>query len=143
MRLPIVPHAQRRAGPAVLAAIVALAAACSSHAAQRRPPSPVPSPTPRATASPAPTLSPAGPLHFKVATVAGGLQVPWSMAFLPGGAMLVTERGGRVRLISNGQLQPQPVLTLSVVSAPGVESGLLGIALHPAYPNPPDVYLYY
>jgi glucose/arabinose dehydrogenase len=30
-----------------------------------------------------------------------------------------------------------------VISAPGVESGLLGIALHPAYPNPPDVYLYY
>src|SRR5205807_6929147 len=42
-----------------------------------------------------------------------------------------------------GQLQPAPALTLRVVGQPGAESGLLGIALHPGFPNPADVYLYY
>ena len=133
-----------RATAATLAAGVLLASACSSQAAERRP---SPSPTPRtpAPASPNPTvgLRPAQPLHFRVDTVAGGLQVPWSIAFLPDGGMLVTERAGKVRLVANGQLQAQPALTLSVVSAPGAESGLLGIALHPGFPNPADVYLYY
>jgi glucose/arabinose dehydrogenase len=98
-----------------------------------------PAPTSTSTRTPAPP----GRLNFRVDTVASGLDVPWSLVFLPGTGMLVTERPGRVRLIQNGQLQPQPVLTLSVVAAPGVESGLLGIALHPGFPNPPDIYLYY
>lgn len=123
-----------------------LAAACSSQPAASHPrskarPSPVVQPSTRPAASP--SLSPPGPLNFKVDAVASGLRVPWSLAFLPGGSMLVTERSGQVRLIQGGQLQPQPVLTLNVVSAPGTESGLLGIALHPGFPNPPDVYLAY
>ncbi len=126
-----------------LAAAVLLASACSSEPAAKFP-SPIPtSPTATASARPTPGLTAPRPLHFKVDVVAGGLQVPWSIAFLPDGGMLVTERSGRVRLISGGQLQTQPALTLSVVSAPGTESGLLGIALHPAFPNPADVYVYY
>ena len=116
-----------------------LLAACSSPRPTSRAAA-----SPRASAaSPAPTVGPPRPLHLKVSAVATGLEVPWSLAFLPGGDMLVTERTGRVRLIQSGQLQPQPVLTLDVVQAPGTESGLLGIALHPGFPNPPDVYLYY
>jgi glucose/arabinose dehydrogenase len=75
--------------------------------------------------------------------MATGLEAPWSLAFLPNGDVLVTERPGRVRLVQSGQLQPQAALTLNVVQAPGDESGLLGVALHPGFPNPPDVYLYY
>jgi aldose sugar dehydrogenase len=120
-----------------------VAGACSSQPAARFP-SPVPT-SPSASASPTASRALAAPraLHFNVEAVAGGLQVPWSIAFLPDGGMLVTERAGRVRLISGGQLQSQAVLTLSVVSSSGSESGLLGIALHPGFPNPADVYLYY
>ena len=90
-----------------------------------------------------PTLAPPRSLSFKVDTVASGLTVPWELVFLPDGSLLVTERGGRVRVVSGGQVQPQPALTLNVVSAAGAEGGLLGMALHPGFPNPADVYLYY
>ena len=51
---------------------------------------------------------------FKVVTVAEGLRNPWSMAWLPNGDMLVTERGtgsypGALRIIRDGKLLPEPV----------------------------------
>lgn len=126
-----------------LALAILVATACSSRPAAA--PAHSPSVRPATASTPAPTasLAPPGRLNFRVDTVVSGLEVPWSLVFLPAGGILVTERPGRVRLVQNGQLQSQAVLTLSVVSAPGVESGLLGIALHPGFPNPPDVYLYY
>jgi glucose/arabinose dehydrogenase len=129
----------------VVAAALLVAAACSTQPQAARP-SPgaraaTPATSPSATA--AATPGPPGPLHFQVSAYASGLEVPWSIAFLPGGGALVTERPGRVRLIQDGQLRAQPALSLNVVSAPGSESGLLGIALHPGFPNPADVYLYY
>ena len=49
-------------------------------------------------------------LHrFRTVTVADGLEHPWGMAFLPGGDLLVTERPGRLRVISGGRLEPAPV----------------------------------
>jgi len=74
---------------------------------------------------------------------ASGLEVPWEIAFAGDGTVFVTERPGRVRIIKDGHLRPEPALTLNVVHAPGNEGGLLGLALHPQYPNPPDVFLYY
>ena len=132
-----------RRAPA-LAVVALLVAACGSQPASRPQSraSASPSPTPSATASPAALLAP-GPLHFDVSTVAAGLQVPWAIAFLPDGTMLVTERPGRVRVISGGRLQQQPALSLNVISASGSESGLLGMALHPDFAATPDVYLYY
>jgi aldose sugar dehydrogenase len=132
-----------RAAPAIAAAVL-LATACGTQPTsqtQRRAASPKPSASPTPTA--APTLAPPGPLHFDVSTVAGGLQVPWALAFLPDGTMLVTERPGRVRVISGGRLQQQPAVTLNVISASGSESGLLGMAPHPDFATTPDVYLYY
>jgi aldose sugar dehydrogenase len=46
---------------------------------------------------------------FRIETVAGGLENPWSLAFLPDGRMLVTEHAGRLRIIDNGALLPQAV----------------------------------
>lgn len=46
---------------------------------------------------------------FQISTVADGLENPWSLAFLPDGRMLVTERAGRLRIIDNGALLPEPV----------------------------------
>lgn len=79
---------------------------------------------------------------YRVTDFATGLQVPWDMAFAPEGRVYVTERPGRVRLIENGNLRAEPYATLANISARG-EGGLMGIALHPNYPNPRWVYLMY
>lgn len=75
--------------------------------------------------------------------IAKNLEVPWSIALLPDGGILFTERPGRVRLIdAAGNIQEEPVLTLSTVKAIG-EGGLLGIALDPDFVTNRFVYLYY
>ncbi|MEW6688810.1 MAG: PQQ-dependent sugar dehydrogenase [Pseudomonadota bacterium] len=69
---------------------------------------------------------------FRVVTVASGLEHPWSVAFLPDGRMLVTERPGRMRVLKDGKLDPQPVAGLPAVAAYG-QGGLLDVALHPQF----------
>src|SRR3982750_3910903 len=72
----------------------------------------------------------AGAVRFRVETVAGGLTVPWSIVFVPDGRILFTERPGRVRVIENGKLRPEPLVTISAVGARSA-SGLLGRPIHP------------
>ena len=49
-------------------------------------------------------------LHdYRVTTFVDALVQPWSIAFLPGGDTLITERPGRLRIVRNGKLMPQPV----------------------------------
>lgn len=75
--------------------------------------------------------------------IAQDLQIPWEVAFLPDGRLLLTERPGRVRLIDqNGRLKPEPVATIPDVKHIG-EGGLLGMALHPDFSQNNFVYLYY
>jgi len=77
---------------------------------------------------------------FEVVTVAGGLRNPWGLAFLPDGRMLVTERPGRLRVVSkDGTLSP-PVAGTAPVDARG-QGGLLGIALDPNFVSNQLVYL--
>jgi glucose/arabinose dehydrogenase len=73
---------------------------------------------------------------------ASGLQQPWSIAFLPDGDMLVTERAGRVRLIRDGVLVPEPVAGMPEVQSGGLQ-GLMDIALHPDFEQNRFVYLAY
>src|SRR4051812_20039181 len=68
---------------------------------------------------------PAGTVPIQVEQVASGLEVPWGIAFLPGGDALVTERPGRIRLLRGGRLDPETVATVQV--AESGEGGLLGI----------------
>jgi glucose/arabinose dehydrogenase len=69
---------------------------------------------------------------FDVVTVAEGLVHPWSVAFLPNGKMLVTERPGRLRVVTpDGTLSP-PVAGLPETDARG-QGGLLDVALDPAF----------
>jgi len=77
-----------------------------------------------------------------VETVVGGLEVPWAFVWLPNGSMLVTERPGRVRIIENGKLRPEPVFTVPDVE-PSSESGLMDITLHPDFSKNNFVYLAY
>jgi aldose sugar dehydrogenase len=72
---------------------------------------------------------PDGAVAVRVETVASGLEVPWSFAFLRGGDVLVSERPGRVRLLRKGKLEEKPVLTLQ--TGESSEGGLLGIAVNP------------
>src|SRR3546814_3214583 len=46
---------------------------------------------------------------FRVRTLASGLEHPWSLAFLPGGGILITGRPGRLRLFKDGQLEADPI----------------------------------
>ncbi|HLM75683.1 MAG TPA: PQQ-dependent sugar dehydrogenase, partial [Polyangiaceae bacterium] len=69
------------------------------------------------------TFGEAGTVSVKVETVATGLEVPWGIAFLPGGGMLVTERPGRIRAIRGGKLTG-PIAEIAVST--DNESGLLG-----------------
>ncbi|MFG1708196.1 PQQ-dependent sugar dehydrogenase [Nonomuraea sp. M3C6] len=71
-----------------------------------------------------------------------GLQVPWGLAFLPDGSALVSERNtARILQVRPGQT-PVQVATINGVSASG-ESGLLGIAVSPAYAQDGWVYAYF
>jgi glucose/arabinose dehydrogenase len=79
---------------------------------------------------------------IRVAVVVKGLAHPWSLAFLPDGSLLVTERVGRLRIIRNGALDPQPIAGVPVVRAAGL-SGLMDIALHPRFAENGFVYLTY
>jgi glucose/arabinose dehydrogenase len=78
-----------------------------------------------------------------VETVARGLENPWGLAFLPDGRMLVTERPGRLRLVSaEGQLS-QPLGGLPGNIAARGQGGLLDVALDPAFNQNRFVYLSY
>ena len=70
---------------------------------------------------------------FRVTTLVTGLENPWSIAFLPDGRMLVTERAGRLRLVSQDhKLDPKPIDGLPEVIAQG-QGGLFDVVLHPQY----------
>jgi glucose/arabinose dehydrogenase len=70
---------------------------------------------------------------FRVVTLLKGLEYPWSVAFLPDGRMLVTERVGRLRLVGqNLRLDPRPIAGLPDVAATG-QGGLFDVVLHPEH----------
>jgi glucose/arabinose dehydrogenase len=82
-----------------------------------------------------------GPSHqFRVVTVAEGFQNPWSMAWLPNGDMLVTERGGTIRTVRDGRVLPEPMANVPAVKASG-QGGLFDIVLHPDYESNGWVYI--
>jgi glucose/arabinose dehydrogenase len=79
---------------------------------------------------------------FKVVTVAEGLKNPWSMAWLPNGDMLVTERVGTLRIIRDGKLLPEPVAGVPAVRAVS-QGGMQEVAVHPNYAQNGYIYLSY
>jgi glucose/arabinose dehydrogenase len=78
---------------------------------------------------------------FRVVKLTGGLEHPWSLAFLPDGRLLVTERPGRLRIVhADGRLEQRPVGGLPEIAEYG-QGGLLDVALHPRYAQNRLVYL--
>jgi glucose/arabinose dehydrogenase len=114
----------------VAAAAGGCAAASLSATAAERPAPPAPAPAPIVTTG------------YKVIEIAKNLDHPWSMAFLPDGSVLVTERTGRLRLIKADVLQPQAISGVPAVHT-GSQAGLFDIVLHPNFAQNSLVYLTY
>ena len=87
--------------------------------------------------------------RIRVVAVTRELEYPWSLAFLPDGTMLVTERTGKLRAIRNGVLDPEPVAGGPVgyfagqSGLPGAVHGYMDIVLHPKFAENHFVYLTY
>ena len=81
--------------------------------------------------------------EVRVVPVARGLSHPWSLAFLPNGDMLITERGGTLRMVEDGVLLPEPIeeIPADILVLDG--SGLMEVALHPQFERNRYVYLTY
>jgi quinoprotein glucose dehydrogenase len=80
-------------------------------------------------------------VDLQAVTVVDGLRVPWEMRFLPDGRLLITEREGRIVVADPASGQISEVGRIDV-RAQG-ESGLMGLALDPAFPDPPYIYVSY
>ena len=83
-------------------------------------------------------------IHQKIRVVpyVRGLDTPWSIAFLPNGDMLVTEKPGRLRVVRNGVLESQPISGVPQVLSGG-QGGLLEVLPHPRFPENRFLYLTY
>jgi glucose/arabinose dehydrogenase len=81
--------------------------------------------------------------RIRVVTLATGLVHPWSIAFLPDGrTMLVTERAGRLRIVRDGVLDPQPIWTAPPVPGTAPDS-LHAVVVHPQFAQNQFVYVSY
>ena len=79
---------------------------------------------------------------YRVVTVADGLINPWSIAFLPGGDILITERPGQLRLVRHGVLRMEPVEGVPDVLVEG-QGGLFDVVPHPDFESNRWLYLSY
>lgn len=94
---------------------------------------------PASTAAPLPAPVAA---EIFVETVARGLDHPWSLAFLPDGRMLVTERPGRLRFVTPTGEVSAPIAGVPAVAATG-QGGLLDVVLDPDYATSHRIWLSY
>jgi glucose/arabinose dehydrogenase len=116
--------------------------ACGSPSKPAPPEAPVPSPEPTPPPLAAETFTAQDGTRFTVQILATGLQIPWALAFAPDSRLFVTERPGRVRVIQQDHLLPEPALVLSDLYTRD-ESGVLGLALHPSFASNGFAYLTY
>ena len=79
---------------------------------------------------------------YRLVTLSRDLVQPWSIAFLPDGRMLITERPGRLRVFANGRLEPRALPGVPPVRTGG-QAGLLDVCLHPNFAQNRTLYLSY
>ena len=80
--------------------------------------------------------------QFRVVPI-HGLEQPWALAFLPSGDILVTERRGRLRIVRDGVLDPEPIAGIPEVTPSAIGSGLMDVAVHPEYAENQYIYFTY
>ncbi|MEX1197371.1 MAG: PQQ-dependent sugar dehydrogenase [Pseudohongiellaceae bacterium] len=78
--------------------------------------------------------------EWQIETVASGLEHPWSLAFLPDGRILVTERAGRLRIIEEGELLPEPVANVPAAYV-AMQAGLFEVLPAPDFADSRQLYL--
>jgi aldose sugar dehydrogenase len=111
--------------------------------AQQQQPTPPPIGLPHVALGGGPFVIDTAEQHkIRVVVVTKGLSHPWSLAFLPGGNMLVTERAGRLRIIRDGVLDPEPLHGTPKVNAVR-NAGLFDLALHPKFAENKLIYFTY
>jgi aldose sugar dehydrogenase len=130
MRYP--SRCTRSAAPLALAALVATFAVAGCEPAEPRAPDDHASTDPDATAT----------HDYQVNELVTGLEHPWGLALLPGGDILITERPGRVRLVRDGALRPEPVQGAPAAQAGG-QGGMMDIVAHPDFESNRLVYISY
>ena len=90
-----------------------------------------------------------GPVNYQIATIAEGLDHPWSLAFLPDGNMLVTERTGKLLLIgTDGSKRTLRDFNDNsefpgVHFGDGIQAGLFDVVLHPGFEENGQIYVSY
>jgi glucose/arabinose dehydrogenase len=88
-----------------------------------------------------PSYSAQAPAGFNETTFVENLNNPTLLNFSPDGRLFVSEQGGTLRLVKDGVLETNPILTLTVDSQG--EHGLLGVTFDPDFTNKPYIYVYY
>jgi glucose/arabinose dehydrogenase len=127
-----------RCSPAHIAALALLLLLGAAPGAQQ---SPEPGAPAKDTLPDGPQIFSSAAQKFRVVPVKG-LERPFSLAFLPDGSMLVTERAGRLRIVRNGVVDPQPVSGIPPVLDSRLK-GMQDIALHPRFAENKLVYFTY
>jgi glucose/arabinose dehydrogenase len=136
---------KRRSRIGFLVTSAALVLAVASGRAQqpaRTPTAPPPINWPSPPLPDGPIVLDTGIQHQIRLIVTKGLVQPWSMAFLPDGAILITERPGRLRIVRDGVLDPNPIAGVPKVQAQGL-GGLMDLALHPRFSENKLIYFTY
>lgn len=135
----------------LLVAGAILVTACSTATPS---PSPSVSPPTPSPATPTPTPSEPSPSPSRVTASPGQVQLEVIVADLAqpldldpardgSGRVFVAEQGGRIRIVVDGELIERPFLDIADRLTAGGEQGLLGIALHPAFPDDPRIFVDY
>ena len=83
------------------------------------------------------------PAGFSSELFVGGLNYPTTIAFAPDGRLFIGQKDGRVRVFQNGILLAADFVNISGEVNDSYDRGLLGIAVHPNFPNQPYIYLLY
>lgn len=142
----------------LIALCLVVLASCSDKDSTVQPPpatdptDPTTVPTPTPTPTPAPTPTPSGPSQpsgaipttLKLTPFAQGFDLPLYITPVPGqNQHYVVEKGGRIKVIDNGQVLSQAVLDISSLVSDGPEQGLLGLAIHPKFQENGFIYINY
>ncbi len=98
---------------------------------------------PASTMDSTPKLFDTAEYKIRVVTIAENLGYPYCFTFLPDGTMLVAESEGRLRVIRDGKLQPEPIGGIPKVYFVGGQAGLMDVAAHPKFTQNHLIYFTY